>query len=65
MFELGESANSLVIVEGVETQDEFECLANLGMQYVQGYYLARPTKQPAKTVAELNVSLQSIMKTVA
>jgi EAL domain-containing protein (putative c-di-GMP-specific phosphodiesterase class I) len=31
-----------VVAEGVETQDEFSAVCDTGVQYVQGYYLARP-----------------------
>jgi len=31
-----------VIAEGVETVEELDCLRDLGIDYAQGYYLARP-----------------------
>jgi EAL domain-containing protein (putative c-di-GMP-specific phosphodiesterase class I) len=31
-----------VVAEGVETQDEFSAVRDTGVQYVQGYFLARP-----------------------
>ncbi|MCR5511023.1 MAG: EAL domain-containing protein [Lachnospiraceae bacterium] len=34
--------NILVVAEGVETKEEFEYLVALGVDYLQGYYLAMP-----------------------
>ncbi|MBR6451710.1 MAG: EAL domain-containing protein [Lachnospiraceae bacterium] len=34
--------NILVVAEGVETKEEFEYLVSLGVDYLQGYYLAMP-----------------------
>ena len=36
------SKNILVVAEGVEEKEEFECLLGLGVDLFQGYYLARP-----------------------
>ena len=33
----------LVVAEGVEEKEEFECLVGLGVDLFQGYYLARPS----------------------
>ena len=41
---LGEEFNFEVIAEGVETQEQFEILKELGCNYFQGYLLARPCK---------------------
>lgn len=48
IFDLAQSAKALVIVEGVETIDEFELLQKLGMVYAQGFYLAKPALEPVK-----------------
>lgn len=37
------SLNIDVVAEGVETKEEFDCLVELGADYFQGYYLARPS----------------------
>lgn len=34
--------NLQVVAEGVETQEEYESLKDIGCDYVQGYYLGRP-----------------------
>ena len=31
-----------LIVEGIETKEELECLIQLGVEYGQGYYLKKP-----------------------
>jgi EAL domain-containing protein (putative c-di-GMP-specific phosphodiesterase class I) len=46
IFDLAQSANAQVVVEGIETIDEFELLQRLGMVYAQGFYLARPELVP-------------------
>jgi len=48
IFDLAQSAKALVIVEGIETIDEFELLQRLGMIYAQGFYLAKPELLPAR-----------------
>lgn len=34
--------NLSVVAEGVETKEQLEHLRNLGFDYIQGYYLAKP-----------------------
>ncbi len=36
------SKDILVVAEGVEEKEEFECLVSLGVDLFQGFYLARP-----------------------
>ena len=36
------SKDIMVVAEGVEEKEEFECLQGLGVDLYQGYYLARP-----------------------
>lgn len=36
------SKDILVVAEGVEEKEEFDCLVGLGVDLYQGYYLARP-----------------------
>jgi diguanylate cyclase (GGDEF)-like protein len=40
--ELGKQLGLKVVAEGVETVEELRCLARLGCDEVQGYYLSRP-----------------------
>jgi diguanylate cyclase (GGDEF)-like protein len=45
VIELGKELGIAVIAEGVETEQQFQVLKNLGCLQVQGYLLARPTPQ--------------------
>jgi EAL domain-containing protein (putative c-di-GMP-specific phosphodiesterase class I) len=45
LVELGKELGIAVIAEGVETEQQFQVLKNLGCLQVQGYLLARPTPQ--------------------
>jgi EAL domain-containing protein (putative c-di-GMP-specific phosphodiesterase class I)/GGDEF domain-containing protein len=44
--------NCKVVGEGVETADEFRCVAQLGIEFIQGYYFARPAQMPVTAVAK-------------
>jgi diguanylate cyclase (GGDEF)-like protein len=44
--EIARQAKSLVIAEGIETEAELEAVRSLGIQYGQGFLLARPTARP-------------------
>lgn len=46
IFDLAKSAQAQVIVEGIETEEEFELLKLLGMVFAQGFYLAKPNSKP-------------------
>jgi len=46
IFDLARSANTKVIVEGIETENEYTLLKKLGMDYAQGFYLAMPLYSP-------------------
>lgn len=37
-----EETGSEVVAEGIETAEELQTLTDLGIQYGQGFYLARP-----------------------
>jgi EAL domain-containing protein (putative c-di-GMP-specific phosphodiesterase class I) len=45
VIELGKELGIAVIAEGVETEQQFQVLRDLGCLQVQGYLLARPTPQ--------------------
>ncbi len=40
--------DTLLIVEGLETREEFGVLLDIGYRYFQGYYLAMPSPDPIK-----------------
>ena len=42
LLQLFHSKGILVVAEGIEQKEEFECLQGLGVDLFQGYYLARP-----------------------
>ena len=41
----------LIIAEGVETAGELEMVLRLGVDLLQGYYLARPAAVPSQSTA--------------
>jgi diguanylate cyclase (GGDEF)-like protein len=46
--EIAHGVGSLVIAEGIETSRELDVVRSLGVNYVQGYLIARPSPQPEK-----------------
>lgn len=50
MLDIAQRIGNKVIAEGIETEQEFTTLAALGVEYMQGYYLARPNAQPPLVV---------------
>ncbi len=42
MVQVGKSANLHIVGEGVETKEQFDYLASLGCNRLQGYYVSRP-----------------------
>ncbi len=47
---IASSLNCSVIAEGIETEDEFKAVEQLGITHAQGYYFARPTAVPLEKV---------------
>ncbi len=52
MLEIAQRIGNKVIAEGIETQGEFKTLVALGVEYMQGFYLARPAANPGIEVPE-------------
>lgn len=50
---IASSLNCNVIAEGIETEEEFKAVEQLGITHAQGYYFARPTAIPLEKVDEL------------
>ncbi len=46
----------LVVAEGVETESEFAVCKNIGFDFIQGYFLQRPTLNPAE-IAWINAKV--------
>ncbi len=47
---IASSLNCSVIAEGIETEDEFIAVEQLGITHAQGYYFARPAATPIEQV---------------
>lgn len=45
MAVFGKTTDVKILAEGIETREELETLINLGIDYGQGYYLARPQSE--------------------
>jgi EAL domain-containing protein (putative c-di-GMP-specific phosphodiesterase class I)/GGDEF domain-containing protein len=56
------SVDAALIAEGVETWEELETLARLGVRYAQGYLFARPSRTPASAPPETLAELRRIMR---
>lgn len=53
-----------VIGEGVETRAEMETLIALGVEYLQGYYVGRPSKQICRVDDSVRREIESINRTL-
>ena len=47
---IASSLNCHVIAEGIETENEFKAIAELGITHAQGYYFARPAFIPTEKI---------------
>lgn len=50
MLDIASGINCQVIGEGVELRDEYVTAQEMKIDFVQGYYFARPTAEPTKTI---------------
>ncbi|SEI39855.1 diguanylate cyclase (GGDEF) domain-containing protein [Allopseudospirillum japonicum] len=48
IVEIARAVGSQLIAEGIETQEEYITLRDLGVDYMQGYYFARPQPTPQR-----------------
>ncbi|MTI59829.1 MAG: EAL domain-containing protein [Firmicutes bacterium] len=53
LVQFGHKISSSLIAEGVERKEELDALNKLGVDYVQGYYIARPAEKICKRVFNL------------
>lgn len=44
IVELSNTIDTKIVVEGVESQEQYELLKSLGVNYIQGYYFGKPVK---------------------
>jgi diguanylate cyclase (GGDEF)-like protein len=56
------SVDAALIAEGVETWEELETLARLGVRYAQGFLFARPAPAPGEPPEEARLELRRIMR---
>ncbi|MEJ2060985.1 MAG: EAL and GGDEF domain-containing protein [Gammaproteobacteria bacterium] len=53
MREIGKEFSTRLVVEGIETREEYEAISRLGIELGQGYYLQRPSAQPPRSLPTL------------
>src|SRR5262249_442941 len=56
------SVDAALIAEGVETWEELETLARLGVRYAQGFLFARPARLPAESPPEVRNELRRVIR---
>ncbi len=56
------SIDAALIAEGVETWDELETLARLGVRYAQGFLFAQPSRVPSGVSDETRVQLRRMTR---
>jgi diguanylate cyclase (GGDEF)-like protein len=56
------SVDAALIAEGVESWEELETLARLGVRYAQGFLFARPAPVPGEPSDETRIELRRIMR---
>jgi EAL domain-containing protein (putative c-di-GMP-specific phosphodiesterase class I) len=44
MTQLAREIGAMVVAEGVESEEELDTVVNLGCDFVQGFYFARPER---------------------
>jgi len=49
LLEIAQKVNILTVAEGIETPEELRWVRTHGVDYVQGYLIARPQSPPART----------------
>lgn len=58
ILNLGQKINARVIAEGIETEQEFEQLQDLGISFGQGFLFARPESYPVRDVPAIILNHQ-------
>jgi EAL domain-containing protein (putative c-di-GMP-specific phosphodiesterase class I)/DNA-binding response OmpR family regulator len=59
LVDLGGKIGAKTLAEGIETVEEYEWCRDLGVDLLQGYYLAHPQDQPHEGDAEVRASLDA------
>lgn len=52
MQDIAESCNSVLIAEGIERIEDFECVRDMGISCGQGYFISRPQANPSPQLPE-------------
>ncbi len=52
MVAIARAGKSQIIAEGIETLQEFETLCEIGVDYLQGYYFAKPSPMPSHAISK-------------
>ena len=60
LVELSRKIGAMTIAEGIETNEEYESCRELGIDLLQGYYLAHPQEQIRAGDAEVAESLRAV-----
>lgn len=61
LVEMARDLEIHTIAEGIETEGEYRWLAAQGVEYLQGYFFARPASPPPTSTPVLNASLSPSM----
>jgi len=56
MQDLAEIGNASLVAEGIERSEDFICLRDMGIACGQGYFIARPERQPPRQLAGQTLS---------
>lgn len=51
MQDLAEICNALLVAEGIERVEDFNCVRDMGIACGQGYFIARPSARPSRRLA--------------
>jgi EAL domain-containing protein (putative c-di-GMP-specific phosphodiesterase class I) len=60
LVELSSKIGAKTLAEGIETEEEYDCCRELGIDLLQGYYLAHPAEKPGMGDDEVAASLSAI-----
>lgn len=60
MINLAHQLGITVVAEGVETSEQFELLAQMGCEYVQGYWVSRPV-QPSQFLSNMDATAWTVV----
>jgi EAL domain-containing protein (putative c-di-GMP-specific phosphodiesterase class I) len=50
LYTVAKENNIEVLAEGIETPYEIETIRSIGVDYMQGYYFAKPSAEPIRTI---------------